>query len=97
MRLQVEKVKCCVAGAVEINSLPIIGKVENFDVAHLTVDFIVLSITAESERMKQFFHSSLKSYRRDQNAKLTGLRIIKFHRERFEEGVQVFRKLYMNL
>ena len=83
--------------ASEVNTLPIIGKVQTIDVLHLNDDIICSSITAESERMKAFFLSSLKSYRKDLNGKKTFMKVIRFNKEKFEEGVQVFRKFYMNL
>ena len=79
-----------------INELPVIGKIESDDITVLNSNIITDSITAEAERMRAFFHSSLKSFRKTRH-NLNVKRLLLFKKDKYEQGTQIFHTFYMNL
>ena len=76
--------------ATEVNTLLVIGKVESQDVFCLDYAAITQSINAESEKMRSYFHNAHKSYKKERRQK-TVCKMITYHKDRFQEGTQVFR------
>ena len=95
-RVRPELIQAWKERALEVNLLPVLGKVDKFDNVVVPHSLLLNCINAESERMRSFFRSALLSYRKERRQK-TVLKKHTFHKEKFEEGTQVFRTVYFNL